>query len=67
MGRWRRRWLLPGLVCIALGAVIILGMILPKAMQISPGRLHLRRPLPIKTTAFDRMLFHPMPEAVVLC
>ena len=31
MGRWRRRWLLPGLVCIALGAVIILGMILPKA------------------------------------
>ena len=31
MGRWRRRWLLPGLVCIALGVVIILGMILPKA------------------------------------
>ena len=31
MGRGRRRWCLPGLVCIALGALIILGMILPKA------------------------------------
>ena len=31
MGRGRLRWSLPGLVCIALGAVIILGMILPKA------------------------------------
>lgn len=31
MGRWRRRWLLPGVICIVLGAAIILGMILPKA------------------------------------
>ena len=31
MGRGRRRWSLPGLICIALGTTIILGMILPKA------------------------------------
>ena len=31
MGRGRRRWSLPGLICIALGTAIILGMILPKA------------------------------------
>ncbi len=31
MGRWRRKWLLPGLVCSALAALILLGMILPTA------------------------------------
>ena len=50
----------------ALGRIIPRMIAAPSAMQMSPGSSHLRRHLPIKTTAFDRMLLHPMCEAVVL-